>query len=162
MREDSKRNILNDFLNIAIIVLFVVVAYLIYSLVMKSINAPKETTIIPVITDTTNKKESRTNQPNLTIQLEILNGTSQSGVASIFTDFLRKQGFDVVDYGNYQSTDEPKTLIIDRSGNSSKCKKIAGILGISEKQIIQQLNSTLYVDATVVIGKDFKELKPFQ
>lgn len=162
MREESKRNILNDFLNIAIIVLFVIVAYLFYSLVMKSVNSTKETAILPLITDSTKKNENTTNQPNLTIQLEILNGTSQSGVASIFTDFLRKQGFDVVDYGNYQSTDEPKTLIIDRSGSSNKCKKIANILGISEKQIIQQLNSSLYVDATVVIGKDFKELKPFQ
>jgi len=126
MREDSKRNILNDFLNIAIIVLFVIVAYLLYSLVMKSVNTTeKETAILPIVTNTTKKKENTTNQPNLTIQLEILNGTSQSGVASIFTDFLRKQGFDVVDYGNYQSTDEPKTLIIDRSGSSSKCKKIA-------------------------------------
>ncbi|HEX2786326.1 MAG TPA: LytR C-terminal domain-containing protein [Ignavibacteria bacterium] len=157
MKEETKKNVLNYILNIAIIILFGVCAYLGFSLIMNA-NSGKDIPPQQKLSDTTKVK---TNQPNLTVQLEVLNGTSQSGVAGIFTDFLRKQGFDVVDYGNYQSNDEPKTLIIDRTGNNLKCKKIAASLGVNEKNIIQQINPELYIDASVVIGKDYKELKPF-
>ncbi len=157
MKEETKKNVLNYILNIAIIILFGVCAYLGFSLIMNA-NSGKDIPPQQKLSDTTKVK---TNQPNLTVQLEVLNATSQSGVAGIFTDFLRKQGFDVVDYGNYQSNDEPKTLIIDRTGNTLKCKKIAASLGVNEKNIIQQINPELYIDASVVIGKDYKELKPF-
>jgi hypothetical protein len=157
LKEETKKNVLNYILNIAIIILFGVCAYLGFSLIMNA-NSGKDIPPQQKLSDTTKVK---TNQPNLTVQLEVLNATSQSGVAGIFTDFLRKQGFDVVDYGNYQSNDEPKTLIIDRTGNTLKCKKIAASLGVNEKNIIQQINPELYIDASVVIGKDYKELKPF-
>lgn len=158
MKEETKKNVLNYILNVAIIILFGVCAYLGFSLIMNA-NSGKESPSQQKLSDTTQSKI--TNQPNLTVQLEVLNGTGQSGVAGIFTDFLRKQGYDVVDYGNYQSNDEPKTLIIDRTGNLLKCKKIALSLGVNEKNIIQQINPELYIDASLVIGKDYKELKPF-
>jgi hypothetical protein len=32
---------------------------------------------------------------------------------------------------------------------------------VNERNIIPQSNNSLYLDVTIVIGKDFKELKPF-
>lgn len=151
-----KNNFLNYILNGVIIIFLILVAYFSFSLINNTLKSDKS---VKEITDTT---RAVTNQPNLTIQLDVQNGTSENGVASKFTDYLRKSGIDVVEIGNYKSKDIEKTLVIDRSGDKNKAKKVALTLGVSEKNIIQQLNNSLYLDATVVIGKDFSELKPYK
>lgn len=130
-------------------------AYFGFNLVNNSLKSEKE---IKEITDTS---KTLTSQPNLTIQLEVQNGSGENGIAVRFTDYLRKNNMDVVEIGNYKSQDVAKTLVIDRSGDNIKARKVAQILGVSERSIIQQINNSLYLDVTVVIGKDFKELKPF-
>lgn len=150
-----KNNLLNYILNGAIILFIVLVVYFGFSLINNSIKSDKET---KEITDTS---KSLTNQPNLTIQLDVQNGTNENGVATRFTEYLRKNGVDVVEIGNYKSRDVERTLVIDRSGDKNKSKKVAMTLGVNEKNIIQQMNNSLYLDVTVVIGKDFNELKPF-
>jgi hypothetical protein len=150
-----KKNLLNYILNGAIILFLIAVAYFGFSLINNSLKSDKS---IKEITDTT---KALTSQPNLSIQLDVQNGSGENGVASKITEYLRKNNMDVVDIGNYKSQDVERTLVIDRSGENDKSRKVAQILGVSEKNIIQQLNNSLYLDVTVVIGKDFKELKPF-
>lgn len=154
--KEYRKNILNYALNVAIILLIGLCSYLVFSLVSKNVSGSKQESQTSVDTGHT-----VTNQPNLTIQIDVRNGSGESKVASVFTDYLRARGFDVVEMGNYTTNDEAKTLIIDRNGNKANCKKVAYTLGISERNIIQQINPSLYLDATVVIGKDFKELKPY-
>ncbi len=150
-----KKNFLNYILNAIIIILIAVVGYLTFSLVTNSLKSKDKSNV--QITDT-NKV---TNQPNLTAQLDVQNGTNEQGVASKFTEFLRKKGFDVVDMGNSKYKDIEKTTIIDRKGDKKIALAVANSLGVSENNITQQINKSLYLDATVVIGKDFKNLKPF-
>jgi len=150
-----KKNLLNYLLNGAIILFLVLVAYFSFSLINNSLKSEKE------IKDITDTSKSLTNQPNLTIQLDVQNGTRENGIASRITEFLRKNGLDVVEIGNYKSNEIEKTLIIDRSGDKNKALKVARILGLDGRKVIKQLNSSLYLDVTVVIGNDFKELKPF-
>lgn len=151
-----KNNFLNYILNGVIIVFLILVAYFGFSLINNSLKSDKE---IKEITDTA---KSITNQPNLTIQLDVQNGTNENGAASKFTEYLRKNDIDVVEIGNYKSKDVERTIIIDRAGDMVKAKKVAAVLGVNDKKIIQQLNNSLYLDVTVVIGKDFNELKPYQ
>ena len=151
-----KNNILNYILNGVIIIFLIIVAYFGFSLINNSLKSDKE---VKEITDTT---KSVTNQPNLTIQLDVQNGTNENGIATKFTEYLRQNGIDVVEIGNYKSQDIERTLIIDRAGDKAKARKVAQALGVNEKNIIQQLNNSLYLDVTVVIGKDFKELKPYK
>lgn len=146
----------NYFLNGVIIIFLILVAYFGFSLINNSIKSDKGA---KEITDTT---KAITNQPNLTIQLDVQNGTNENGVASKITEYLRKNGIDVVEIGNYKSKDIERTLVIDRSGDKNKAKKVAMILGVNEKNIIQQLNNSLYLDVSVVIGNDFSELKPYR
>ncbi|MBL8008569.1 MAG: LytR C-terminal domain-containing protein [Ignavibacteria bacterium] len=150
-----KNNLFNYLLNGLIILFLIIVAYFGFNLVNNSLKSEKE---IKEITDTS---KTLTSQPNLTIQLEVQNGSGENGIAVRFTDYLRKNNMDVVEIGNYKSQDVAKTLVIDRSGDNIKARKVAQILGVSERSIIQQINNSLYLDVTVVIGKDFKELKPF-
>ena len=54
-----------------------------------------------------------------------------------------------------------KSLVIDRTGNKANAEKVAAALGISRQNIIQQLNENYLLDCSVVIGKDYLELKPY-
>lgn len=151
-----KKNLLNYILNGVIIIFLILVAYFGFSLINNSIKSDKTE---KEITDT---NHTVTNQPNLSIQLDVQNGTTENGVASEFTEYLRANNIDVVEMGNYKTQDIEKTIIIDRSGDLNKAKKVAFTLGVNQRNIIQQLNNSLFLDITVVIGKDFNDLKPYQ
>lgn len=155
-QKPKKSKLTNVILNVSIIILFVVCGYLIYSIAGKTLSSKNESS--NKITDTTS---AVTKQPNLTVQLDVRNGTGEDGVAKLFADYLRDQGYDVVEMGNYVTEDQDKSLILDRTGNTKNCTKVASVLGISDKNVIQQINDELYLDATVVIGKDYKELTPY-
>ena len=62
--------------------------------------------------------------------------------------------------GNYKAEVE-KTMVLDVIGDISKAKRVADAVGISHRNVVQQLDKTKYIDATVIIGKDYTELKPF-
>lgn len=94
------------------------------------------------------------------IQVEVLNGCGVPGTGDRFKDFLRSKGCDVVNVENYINFNVEKTLIIDRIGNISNAKKIASILGAKVSSVFPQLNDDYFVDVTVIVGKDYRELNP--
>lgn len=141
----------NLFLNIIILLLGAIVIFLTYSLIINLF--PQKNEIV---------EENNSQKPSQIIQLEVLNGCGVSGVADKFTSFLRSNGFDVVQSGNYISFDIEKSLVIDRIGNRANALKVAKELGIDEKQVIQQLNNDYFLDVSLVVGKDFPVLKPYQ
>lgn len=104
-------------------------------------------------------KDKQQMEPPRIIQLDVLNGCGAKGVGSRFTDFLRANGFDVVEMKNYKSFLVNQTLVVDRIGDLSLARRVAAALGVSEKNIIQQINPDYFVDLSVIIGKDFSELK---
>ena len=115
-------------------------------------------TVFPSIADSEIRRGDRVTA----IQLDVLNAAGESKLAQRVTDFLREQGFDVVEIGNYRDREVDKTLVIDRVGNRQAALRVAEALGIEEQQVVQQVDKTLYLDASVVIGKDFKTLHPFR
>lgn len=123
--------------------------YLSYAFISRQIPAkPKETSSL--VDDITQK----------VIQIEILNGCGIKGPASKFRVFLLTHGFDVVDVRNYKSFDIKETLVIDRIGNLSNANEVAKSLGVSERNVIQQINPDYFVAVSVIIGKDYNQLKP--
>ena len=64
--------------------------------------------------------------------------------------------------GNFATSDIKTSMVIDRTGNTKNAKRVAQNLGIQEKYVIQQVNKNYFLDATVVIGKDYLELNPFK
>ncbi len=138
----------NTILTIIIAFLATVVVFLSYSLYMKIRN----------VSDNRNK----TNQEvaSAIIQVEVMNGCGVEGVAAKFTNYLREKNFDVVQVGNYISSNIDETMIIDRIGNRANTEKLAEVLGIDKKNIVQQLNKDYFLDATLVIGKDYNKLEP--
>lgn len=87
-----------------------------------------------------------------------MNGCGVAGVADGFTNFLRKNNFDVIQMGNYYSFDIEKTLVVDRTGNKKNAQLVATSLGLSEDVVISQTNKNYFLDVSVIIGKDFNQL----
>lgn len=139
----------NFYSNIIIIVLSVIIAYLSYSLYSKFKAKSLE--------DSKNRKFS-----SQLIQVEVLNGCGLYGTADKITEYLRRCRFDVVQIGNYISFDVEKSIVIDRTGNMINAFKLADSLGINHKNVIQQVSSKYFLDVSLVIGKDFNSLKPYQ
>lgn len=138
----------NTILITLIIFLAIIVLFLSYSLYMKVQN----------ISNDKNKNDNEV--ASAIIQIEVMNGCGVDGVAAKFTDYLRQKNFDVVQVGNYMSNSIDETLIIDRIGNRANTEKLANVLGVDKKNIIQQLNKDYFLDATLVIGKDYNKLEP--
>lgn len=139
----------NFFLNIIIIFLAAIIIFLGYSLFEKIRNksiADRELELQKAAAPI--------------VQVEVLNGCGISGVAEKFTDYLRNNNFDVVQMGNYKSFDIGKTLVVDRTGSRANAEKVARALGVSSKNIIQQINKDYLLDVSIIIGKDFNQLKP--
>lgn len=93
------------------------------------------------------------------IQLEVLNGCGVPGLANEFTSVLRKNGFDVVETGNFKNFDMKNTVVIARTFDTENAKRVANALGISEEHVFIEASEDFYLDATVVIGSDYESLK---
>jgi hypothetical protein len=104
------------------------------------------------------RAESQTKLIGNVIQIEVLNGCGVPGLANDFTAKLRRHGFDVVETGNFNTFDIDQTLVISRTGDLENAKRVARTLGISEKNVLREESPDFYLDATIVIGSDYKSL----
>lgn len=96
------------------------------------------------------------------LQVEVLNSLSTNGLASTVMIYLRNRKFDVVRIGNYPEKDQTKSFIIDRLGDSNSGIHLAKALGIADSLIKIDIDSTLFLRCSIVIGSDFRNLKPFK
>jgi len=98
--------------------------------------------------------------PTLSVRVSVLNGCGRPGLATIFTQKLRKEGFDVVNGvgGNADSFEFDVSVVVDRHGDRKKAEAVAQVLGIGE--ILDQRTENPYVieDVVVVIGRDWDTL----
>ena len=139
----------NIFLNVIIILLAGLIIFLSYSLFTK------------ITALTSGEEETELNKTSRIIQLEVLNGCGITGIAEKLTNYLRQKDFDVVQVGNYTSFDIDNTLVVDRTGNKNNALRVAEALGIDSKNVIQQINNDYFLDVSLIIGKDFNRLEPF-
>ena len=95
------------------------------------------------------------------IQVNVLNASGEHDLARKAMDYLRNRGFDVVEIANYQSV-EPRSFVIDRTGDSLSARKAAFAMGIADSSIRKEVDRSLYLDASVVLGSDYRQLKPWK
>jgi calcineurin-like phosphoesterase len=88
-----------------------------------------------------------------TVVVEVLNGCGRRGVGERATEILSDKGFDVMFVGNADDYGYEKTLLVDRSGDPSKAVAIGEALGTG--MVVHQVNTSSYVEVTVILGKDF-------
>lgn len=91
--------------------------------------------------------------PGERVRVEVLNAGGVSGMASDATDRLRDVGFDVVQWGNARSFDQDSTVVIDRVSRLELAQAVANAMGIHN--VRSEPDSNLYVDVTVLLGRDW-------
>jgi LytR cell envelope-related transcriptional attenuator len=143
----------NTTIAVSVIVLISFAALVVASNVYKSL-APSVNPIIERSDDLVREGDQ--------IQLNLLNGCGDQGVARRTMNYLRSAGFDVVEIDNYSRFSVQRSFVIDRVGDSVSAMKTAKILGIDDSLRVVRIDSTLYVRCSVVIGKDYRSLKPYQ
>jgi hypothetical protein len=91
----------------------------------------------------------------LTITVEILNGTTTAGLAAKARAFLQSYDLDVLTPGNAESNSYDNTVVLDRKGKLEDAKKVADIMDCT--RVYTQLDPGMdqAVDVTVILGKDF-------
>jgi hypothetical protein len=97
-------------------------------------------------------------KPRGPLQVEVLNGCGAPKIADRFTAYLRRKGYDVVRTDNYESFNVPATLVIDRRGDLPSARKLADALGVAKREVISETHDMYMVDASVVLGKNFRTL----
>ena len=106
------------------------------------------------------KSEKKTGQK---IQISILNGCGQKGAADLYTNFFRSKGFDVIDFGNADNFNYLKTtLIVHNDIQIEHIKELINLISIKPEQMEYKTNDeNIFYTATLVIGKDYNQLKSF-
>ncbi len=95
------------------------------------------------------------------IQINILNGAGENKIARKAMDYFRARGFDVVEVNNFTSVVN-RSYIIDRVGDTTSSQEVAFALGIPDSLIVSDIDSSLYLRCSVVLGKNYRTLKPFK
>lgn len=89
-------------------------------------------------------------------RVEVLNGMGESGAAEAAASRLRDMGFDVVYFGNASSFDHERTEVLARTRKTDAARRVADSLGVDS--LIVRPDTSLYLDATVVLGKDWERV----
>jgi hypothetical protein len=137
-------------LNAAVLLLAALVGYLGYSFVERTVIRP------PVESMPDRSEHGRP------IQVAVFNGSGSAGIAAEYTGYLRSRGYDVVEVRNYRTDGLQRSLVVDRVGERSNAEKVAHALGIADEQILQQISKEDFVDVSVIVGRDYRSLKPSQ
>lgn len=93
------------------------------------------------------------------IRVEVINTTTQRGLARRAMFFLRDQGFDVVRYSS-GSPPRDSSQVIDRSGHLEWAELVGKALDVS--RVVVDVDSARYLDVSVLLGRDWRPpAKPF-
>lgn len=90
------------------------------------------------------------------LTLEILNGTKIPGLARRTREIYQSFGFDVISYGNAETQEVEKTIVIDRKGNREGAVRAASIIKCTN--IVtgpSPFGGQKNADITIVLGGDF-------
>jgi len=129
-------------------ILGTVVLVFLGSLVWRLVNPP----VVPLVNE---------EDPRSVIQVDVVNASGRNGAGRTVLRYLRSRGFDVVEISS--TADRPKrSSILDRMGDKVSAHKIAVAMGIPDSCITTEIDSMLFVRATVVLGSDIDALEPFQ
>ena len=97
---------------------------------------------------------------NKIIQIEVLNGCGDKGVADLYANYLRNNNYDVIDYKNAENFDYNASKIIVHNNNLA-VENVAELFQIDSKNVDYLFNENIFYDMTLIVGKDYKQLESF-
>ena len=96
------------------------------------------------------------------IQVEILNGCGIPKLARMYTNYLRSEGFDVLDSKNANHFNYIETKILHHRGDIDRALELADIIMIDKNKIIEDKDESLFYDLTLILGKDYMNLSSYR
>ena len=97
------------------------------------------------------------------VQVQVLNGCGEKGVAQLYTNFLRNSGYDVIEYDNAKHFDFEKTKIkIHNKEHDFFETEIINLLKIQPSEIEYNYSKNIFFDMTIIVGQDFKNLNSYK
>jgi hypothetical protein len=101
----------------------------------------------------------------LSVTVEVLNGTAENGLAGRTAEMLRSFGYDIISIGNADRNNYESTVIIHRSGDESMVKAFADVIRCGnirrefdspdEESEFNIQDLEYKADFTLIIGRDF-------
>lgn len=88
--------------------------------------------------------------------IQVLNSSGIPGAASKMRDYLRSQGFDVLEMSNERLWNYEETIIALRNPHWAGSEALAKAL--HTENVIPLRNKRVLFDATVYVGKDFEKI----
>jgi hypothetical protein len=88
------------------------------------------------------------------ILVEVLNGSGRSGLARLGARRLRRQGIDVVFFGNAGPPGVETTRVVLRRGSEARAERVRAALGVGV--LATDPDTLRRVDVTVILGPDFR------
>jgi hypothetical protein len=95
------------------------------------------------------KRFSREEAP---FQIEVLNGTRETGAGMEVAKELRRRRVDVLLIDNAERLDFRESVLVDRKGNQPLMRTLAKMLDC--RTIVEQISPAPLVDATYIVGYD--------
>ena len=96
------------------------------------------------------------------ITVEIHNGCGIPKLANLYTEFLRSEGFDVIDSRNADNFDYTKTQILHHQGDKARALSLSKTMKIDESLITEEQSRYLIHDLTLILGGDYQQLNSYQ
>lgn len=93
------------------------------------------------------------------LQIEVLNGCGEPGLAQGAAERLQGRGHDVVRVGDSPTTGLQRTVILDRRGRDRLSRELARQIGPCP--VLLERVGMAEVDLTLILGEDWKQLRLF-
>jgi anionic cell wall polymer biosynthesis LytR-Cps2A-Psr (LCP) family protein len=94
-------------------------------------------------------------EDELTVAIEVLNGTSVGGLARRAANVFQSFGYDIVSVANADNQDYQKTVVLDRKGRLEVAQRVADLIRC--QRVYSRLEETgdMTIDITIILGTDF-------
>lgn len=120
------------------------------------------TRLLTVPPGTTSKGKPESELGDNRIEVEVLNGCGNPGLANKFTDYLRNHGYDVIRFTNAQRYDYPRTLVVNRGTDFTRANLVAHTLGVESNAVENMPDPSLQLDVTIILGQDYSTLTSYR
>lgn len=92
----------------------------------------------------------------LTVALEILNGTAVAGLARRAASVFQSYGYEIVALGNADNAEYLNTVVLDRKGRLESAQKAAELIRCQRvySRMVEE-GGDMAIDVTIILGKDF-------
>ncbi|MDW8070218.1 MAG: LytR C-terminal domain-containing protein, partial [Anaerolineae bacterium] len=86
----------------------------------------------------------------------VQNGTAQAGFELAVAEYLRQQGFNVLQFGSADRHDYPRTVIVDYTGKTYTLQVLIELFNVAAENVRRSPNLKSEVDVRVIVGADFQ------